>query len=323
MKAFERLPAILCGVLLSAGAACAAEPAPMMKVHDLASAFQQVADRNAGNPEAAVRDFRKTIVPRFPQFYGPQRYRGKLTEAERDAQVAKAFAAFPALREAYAKKVEGFTRALPQHIATFRAAFPDYPASTDIWFLHSLGEMDGGTRTFNGETFFVFGADVMVQGHGDGDEAAFFHHELFHDYQSLYCDGGPVWAGLWTEGLATYVSKRLNPKASDAELLLDLPLGLVPDTRRQMRRALDDLHAKLDSTDREAVAGLFERRGDTTGLPARRAYYLGYLVAEEIGKEMSMRQMAKLDCESAHKAVVGAVEKLRRVHAVAGNSHAP
>jgi len=291
--------------------AAAGPAAPVMKVHDLATAFQQVADRNAGKPDAAVRDFRETIVPRFPQFYGPQRYQGRMTEAQRDAQLAKAFAGFPAIRDAYARKVAGFTRDLPRHIATFRAEFPDYPAATDIWFLHSLGEMDGGMRTFKGEKFFVFGADVMVQVHGDGDEAAFFYHELFHDYQALDCGEDRVWSLLWTEGLATYVSKRLNPQASNAELLLDLPRGLVPDTQGQMGRALDDLHAKLDSSDEEANAGLFRRRGDQTGLPARRGYYLGYLVAEDVGKTMSMRQMAKLDCAAVRPVVFAAVERLR------------
>ncbi|VXB49813.1 hypothetical protein [Massilia sp. 9I] len=303
---------ILLSTALSVPSAQAAAAAPVMKVNDLATAFQQVADRNAGAPDAAARDFRETIVPRFPQFYGLQRYGGKLTEAQQDARVAKAFADFPAIRGAYIKKVADFTRDLPRHIASFRAEFPDYPASTDIWFLHSLGEMDGGTRTFDGKRFFVFGADVMVKAHGNGDEAAFFHHELFHDYQALQCGSQDrVWSLLWEEGLATYVALRLNPKASEAELLLDLPIGLVPDTRRQLGRALDDLHAKLDSSAEEALAGLFQRRGDLTGLPARRGYYLGYLVAEEIGKGMSMRQMAKLDCESARKAVADAVEKLR------------
>ncbi|MCD2518219.1 hypothetical protein LQ564_18075 [Massilia sp. G4R7] len=57
-------------ILLSAACAVpstrAAEPALTMKVLDLASAFQQVADRNAGKPDAAVADFKATIVPRFP-----------------------------------------------------------------------------------------------------------------------------------------------------------------------------------------------------------------------------------------------------------------
>ncbi|RLM48420.1 hypothetical protein DVK02_19520, partial [Halobellus sp. Atlit-31R] len=129
------------------------------------------------------------------------------------------------------------------------------------------------------------------------------------------CSGTPVWASLWEEGLATYVSKRLNPTASDAELLLDLPKGMVPDTRMQMRRALDDLHAKLDSTDEEATAGLFQRRGDQTGLPARRGYYLGYLVAQEVGKTMGMREMAKLDCAAVRPVVAAAVERLRGAQA--------
>ncbi|MEW6761564.1 MAG: hypothetical protein AB1437_12125 [Pseudomonadota bacterium] len=310
MKSLASL--ILLSAALSAPCADAAGPAaPMMKVHDLASAFQQVADRNAGQPDAAVRDFRETIVPRFPQFYGPQRYQGKVSEEQRDAQYARAFAEFPAIRTAYIEKVEGFTRGLPGHIARFREEFPDYPATTDIWFLHSLGEMDGGVRTLGGKQYFVFGADVMTQVHGDGDEAAFFHHELFHDYHTLQCGGDLVWSQLWREGLATYVSKRMNPKASDAELLLDMPSGLVPDTRRQMRRALVDLHAKLDSSDGTAMAGLFQRRGDQTGLPARRGYYLGYLVAEEVGKTMSMRQMAKLDCDASRKAIMAALDRLR------------
>ncbi|QOY95272.1 hypothetical protein IM543_05230 [Massilia sp. UMI-21] len=216
------------------------------------------------------------------------------------------------MRDAYVQKVARFTRELPGHIASFRAAFPDYPAKTDVWFLHSLGEMDGGTRTFDDRTHFIFGADVMVKVHGQGDEAAFFHHELFHDYHDTGCKSEPVWVSLWGEGLATYVSKQLNPTANNAELLLDFPPNLVADTRKELKRALDDVHAKLDSEDRSDYAGLFfGRDGGAGGLPARRGYYLGYLVAEEIGKDLSIQQMAKLDCGAARTAVTAALERLR------------
>ena len=95
-----------------------------------------------------------------------------------------------------------------------------------------------------------------------------------------------------------------------------MPRNLVADTQKQLGRAWDDLYGKLESEDATARAGLFMGRGgDGTGLPARRGYYLGYLVADEIGKTMSMQQMAKLQCEAAHQAVVGAVEKLRSAHA--------
>ena len=311
----------LLGSFLCAATFAADRPQALpMQVHDLATPFVQVWDRNAGKTDADfVQDFKASLGSRFPAFYDAKRFEGWRTPAQHDAEIAKARAEFPAMRAAYLKKVTRFSQDLPGHIASFRMAFPDYPAKTDIWFLHSLGEMDGGTRTFDGKTYFIFGADAMVKYHGDGDEAAFFHHELFHDYHDTGCKSEPVWTSLWGEGLATYVAKRMNPSANNSELLLDIPRNLVADTQKHLGRAFEDLHGKLESEDRTVYAGLFQGRGgDGTDLPARRGYYLGYLVAEEIGKEMSMQQMAKLDCQAAHTAVVGAVEKLRAVHAVAG-----
>lgn len=315
---FPHLFVLLLGAAFTAGAAAGTPaPAPVMKVHDLASGFTTVFDRNAGKPDADfLQDFKASVASRLPGFYGAERFKGRRSAEQRDADLAKARAEFPAMREAYMKKVARFTQDLPAHIASFRAAFPDYPAATDVWFLHSLGEMDGGTRNIDGKVYFIFGADVMVKVHGDGDEAAFFHHELFHDYHDMGCKSEPIWASLWNEGLATYVAKRMNPSANDAELLLDFPRNLVAATRKELQRALDDVQGKLDSEDQAVYAGLFYGSGnDGTGLPARRGYYLGYLVAEEVGKGMSMQQMAKLDCGAARTAVLGAVDKLRAAHA--------
>lgn len=100
-------------------------------------------------------------------------------------------------------------------------------------------------------------------------------------------------------------------KTDEDQMLMNLPANMAQETRRQLARALDDLHAKLDSTDQEAYNGLFLRKGDSTGLPARRGYYLGMLVAEEAAKTMSLQQLAKLDCEAVRPVVVAAVERLR------------
>ncbi|MEX5746580.1 hypothetical protein [Massilia sp. X63] len=306
-------PLLFFGAALSAGAAGLPAQPPAMKVHDLASGFTTVFERNVGKPDADfIQDFKASVAARLPGFYGAERFEGRRSAGQRDADLAKARSEFPAIREAYANKVARFTAELPGHIASFRAAFPDYPATTDVWFLHSLGEMDGGTRNIDGKVYFIFGADVMVKVHGNGNEAAFFHHELFHDYHNMDCKTEPIWASLWNEGLATYVAKRMNPSANNAELLLDFPRNLVADTRKELKRALDDVQGKLDSEDQAVYAGLFYGSGnDGTGLPPRRGYYLGYLVAEEVGKGMSLQQMAKLQCDAARSAVVGAVERLR------------
>ena len=141
MKNLLCFPLILLGAALPA-AASLPNPAPM-KVHDLASGFSAVWERNEGKSDAAfIQDFKTSVAARLPGFYGAARFNGRRSETQRDADLARARAEFPAMRAAYAQKVERFTRQLPGHIASFRTAFPDYPATTDVWFLHSLGESE-------------------------------------------------------------------------------------------------------------------------------------------------------------------------------------
>lgn len=321
VKRIFRTPLILLGALMAAGAvgtahANGAALPPVMKVHDLASPFVEVWDRNAGRPdEDFIRDFKSTVAAKFPAFYGVERYAGKKTEAQRDAEIAAARAAFPALREVYTQKVARFNQELPTHIASFRKLFPDYEAKNDLWLVHSLGEMDGGKRRLNGEMVFIFGADMIARNHRQDASPFFFHHELFHDYQPMQCTRWAVWTALWQEGLASHVARQLNPAATDDEMLLNLPPNMAADTRKQMGRALDDLYAKLDSTDEQAYSGLFLRKGDDSGMPARRGYYMGMLVAEEAAKSMSLQQLAKLPCDEVRPVVVAAVERLRAAHA--------
>ena len=71
--------------------------------------------------------------------------------------------------------------------------------------------MDGGTRSVKGQRYLVFGADVMARVTTPGRERPFFHHELFHVYnEKFFSECDPLWCALWMEGLAVYVSERLN-----------------------------------------------------------------------------------------------------------------
>ena len=73
----------------------------------------------------------------------------------------------------------------------------------------------------------MFGADVIARVHGDRDVRPFFHHELFHLLHGrTFSDCGALWCALWNEGLATFVAHRLNPAASDDQLLLTQPVPL-------------------------------------------------------------------------------------------------
>jgi hypothetical protein len=265
-------------------------------------------------PNEQIAEFKKTVGARFPEFYGVSRYGGKRSQAEQDKVIANAINSFGPIRQAYIDKVNAFGTDLRRHISSFQAAFPDFKSDTPIYLLHSLGEMDGGTRDLAGKNHLIFGAEQMVRYHGNGNESAFFHHELFHIHHSAQmgqCPEAGVWKSLWSEGLASYVSSVLNPHASDKEMLLDLPSGVVAATRAQMPVALAQLEKVLDSEDGELYGELFTMSGKSRGLPARRGYYLGYLVAAEAGKSRDLSSLAKLNCKEARAVVNSALNQLQ------------
>lgn len=307
---------LLLAVLLGGAALSARAAPPAIELHSIAADFAAFWDATQAMPPAdRVAAFKRQVGARFPAFYDIERYQGERTQAQQDELIGRALDRFGKQRQAYLDKVKRFDADLPRHIASFTATFPDFQPRVETWFLHSLGEMDGGTREFNGKAYLIFGADMMTAVHGDGDESAFFHHELFHihhDAVSPECPGQGMWQPLWREGLATYVSKVMNPAATEAEMLLEFPSGTLAVTKARLHASLADLEKVLDDTDEKYNAPLFGTRRDDTGLAPRRGYYLGYLVAREIGATRDVRAMARLTCAEARPLVIDAVRKLKQ-----------
>ncbi len=298
------------------GVTLIAAAAPPPTIHNIAQDFVVFWDATQTIPrDMRVEEFKRRVGAQFPAFYGIERYGGKRTQGQQDMIIGRTFDKFGSERTAYLATVARFDAELPRHISTFAEAFPGFHPDVEIWFLDSLGEMDGGTRDFNGQRYLIFGADLMAKLHGGGDEAPFFHHELFHVYQdavSPECEGQGTWQALWREGLAVYVSKQLNPGASEKEMLLDFPAGSLAVTKAHLYESYADIEKVLDDGDEKYYGPLFNTDKDSTGLAPRRGYYLGYLVAQEIGKTHDLRTMAALDCADARKLVVNAVQKLKR-----------
>lgn len=282
-----------------------------VQVRNLAGAFAATWDATQQLPMAErIAAFKQQVASQYPEFYAASRFE---TEEKQDARIARAIENFGPIRQAYLDKVNNFGAAMPVHVATFRKAFPDFELRMPTSLVHSLGEMDGGTRRLgDGKVHLIFGADVMTLVHRDSDEAAFFHHELFHTHHDNvgHCESDAVWNALWREGLATYVSYALNPKANKQELLLDFPKGMVEATQAQLPKAWKHLQQVLDSTDRPTYSELFMLNGPKADLPRRRGYYLGYLVASDAAKTHDMQSMARLGCAEAHALVEATVKKL-------------
>jgi hypothetical protein len=295
--------------------AAAAEPErerASLTIINLADDFTAFYDATVGLPTAErVAAFKRDIASLFSEFYGVERYEGEVTQEEYDERITEAIESFGEIREEYIAKVERFGGDLDVNVASFLEAFPDFETDAEIHLLHSLGEMDGGTRMFGDKPHLIFGADGMVRYHSWENETPFFHHELFHLHHSRFfeeCEEN--WCALWVEGLATLVSERMNPGAAPEELLLDFPPGLVAATEENLGASLAHLRTVLFSTESKDYRGLFTPQDDGTGLPGRRGYYLGLLVARELAKTHELGALSRISNEEVKPLLIATVDAL-------------
>ena len=142
--------------------------------------------------------------------------------------------------------------------------------------------------------------------------APFFHHELFHLLHHRTFKGcEQLWCNLWTEGLAVYVASRLNPSADDRALLLNSPVPLRPLVESHKQEAVCAVRALLVSAEPKDYAPLFlGGKAFSAELPARFGYYVGYLVAKDLGRTRSLRQLAALRNEEVKTLVMASLDRM-------------
>ncbi len=192
---------------------------------------------------------------------------------------------------------------LPRELGAFRKTFPKFRCSVPVYFLYSAGAFDGATREVSGKNALMFGLDVIAR--LEEELSPLVAHELFHVYHGEVVDESPkvfYWS-MWEEGLASYVSRRLNPGIPEAKIccLPAIESAAVPTL------AAGAL-ALLDSASREDYARYFLGGQKDSGIPARSGYYLGYLVASEAGKTHTLEELASW----SPKQVRGAAEQTLR-----------
>jgi hypothetical protein len=296
---------LIAALALLAAPAALAQPQPAAPFVSYAEAFDQFAKETATLPSAErVRAFRAKFNALVPGFYEP---RFGATEARYDAHLEKVLAYYPANRDRFLAAARDFSAAYATADARFRGFFPDYAPSMPIYLLHSLGEMDGGTRELRGKAVAVFGADVIAKIHDRTSIGPFLDHELFHFYHAAYFpDCEALWCSLWQEGLATYVAGRMNPGSDDRALMLTIPRPMRPEVEPRLAEAMCLTRARLDSTSREDYAAFFFGNGKSA-FPPRFGYFIGYLLAKRLGDGMSLEALAKLPPEKVKPLLIGAL----------------
>lgn len=286
------LLALLAALLLTAPSA-ARTLAPLHLV-DLTDDFDAVWTRTEKLPDAErAPAFKAAFAEILPGFYSETRL--KRTAAQYDERLLKGLKAYPDQRADIVRVAGEFDGMFQPARQTFEAQFGPMQGYPPIYLVNSLGEFDGGTRELSGATVLLFGADMIARYHATGRVEPFFHHELFHLYHERAFAGCPqIWCSLWTEGLAVHVAKTLTPDATDDELLLTQPEPIRAQVEANRTAAVCAVVARLDDTSDEAGEALFSFRRMSPELPPRFGYYVGYLVAAELGKTRTPVQLAKV-----------------------------
>lgn len=289
----------LAGAVLLAATPARAATCPTV---DIETPLERLAQRTSSLPEAdQIAAYRRAfLVPHAP-LYRPEVLGQFRPEAlDKAMLVSLQGARAGAARTRTLREVR---QALAGAQNRFRLAFPDFRCAFPIYLMDSLGRLDGAGRRVAGRPALVLGIDQIEQERDVLPLPIFLAHELFHRYHSQVSgfsdDPGEhqaIWRVLWAEGLATYISYRLTPGASVDEALI-APRDLAARAQPQIRTISANLLAHLDQTDHDTYQTYFTY-GDPgvteRGLPWRSGYYAGFLVAQDLGRTRSLRELAAL-----------------------------
>ncbi len=158
----------------------------------------------------------------------------------------------------------------------------------------------------DGRPSLILGVDVI---YGEKPEflGILIHHELFHRYHfqvARFSDDNAehevLWKGLWAEGLATYVSMKLNPPSSLQDALTP-PEDLVMRSQPMLPDVVRELEPNLDRIDPELFSRFFAYRGPEANPPSRVGYYIGALVAKRMAKRHSLVGLAHMSANGVRR----------------------
>jgi hypothetical protein len=290
-------------LLLSAPAKAAGD----LHIVDLTGEFDRFVMATADMPDAQrIKAFEKQIGPIADGFYARDRKPNGY-----DFRVLLQLKTYPQRRNETLSVSRRFNELFAHARQNFEAVFGPVSSKQPVFLLDSMGELDGGTRPLNGGSTLLFGADVIAEVHSGKDLKAFFYHELFHLYrESRETDCAAIWCSLWEEGLATYMSSRLDPTANDDELVLNLPEPIRPAVEANRGRAVCEVKRRLESTADRDFSALFQGDDSLPGFPSRMGYYIGYLVAADAGSRYDLRHLADMSTVEARPLIDAALSRM-------------
>lgn len=285
---------LLAGLALAVSPAAAGpnrDPAYIDLTDDFARAFDEA---KMAEPDRRAQKMRKALRRFRPAFYTAKRFGGSREDFE--ALLGQYLEEYPARRADIAAVSTRFAATVPEAFAAFEREIGPLGDRPPIVLLVSLGSFDGAVRTIKGRDHLLFGADAIHEYHGDMSPRALIHHELAHVYHNeTYDFCRELWCLLWSEGMAVHIAERLNPGASDQELLLTVPEPIRPELETNRDVAVCAALARLDSTASRDKAAIFSFTRLGPGLPPRFGYLMGKWVVDDLAKTHTLAELISMN----------------------------
>jgi len=267
--------------------------AGLLKTFDLVPILFRCFDAFPTEKQQRVRLFAEGVIQSYPEIYRrPDVFKTDPLTLEKYLDQVTPY--LPAIRKIHAR----FIKECEPIEVSFCARFPDFNRSqAEIYLMLSLFRFDGKIPHDNPRALFL-GLDGLAKFHGASlPLGVILSHELFHLYHFQVnalpapIDPIPLYRLVWQEGLATYASASLNPKATMADVLLDPQLAR--DGPKYVPAVARALLTQLESTNDEATDRyLSYRRGSQ--IPSRMGYLIGYDIVARLAPTTSLVELARL-----------------------------
>jgi len=302
--------------------AIAEVPRPPFKVIDVMPTFWKFWDTTAKeSTDKRVQGFFDTVVAAYPDLFRHGMIAsGTLTDLgsvpEVQARVAKYLedvsAFIPTMRLITITFRDDFWR----YVQEFSKTFSDYAPATPVYFSVSLFGFSGGLRISGENTGLYFGVDQLARIYrSTGNLKLIIQHELFHQYHYQIApeivEDRAAWAFMWEEGLATYVSQRMNPGTTVDQALV-MPDRLAELARPHLNKLARRLLDQADSTNPNDYLDLFSLVQGPSGSSGASGYFVGYLVAEKLARTRSLADLVHLRGPDLKMAVLSALGELEK-----------
>jgi len=312
--------AVSCGIVLVASVTLSlpVHAAVDCTIVDLMPSFwQALADKDAPTR------MRTVVIDPHPDLYND-----KYVDVPNDASWPDDLARDKSYVEGHRAEVNAAEQFLvtnvPRYMREFRKTFPDYRCDFTFYIAPSFGHMDGSAATVNGQHRIIFAPDVIPRLHKLDDLKVLIDHETFHIYhhQATGVFGAgeeaipTIESALWGEGLATYVSWRMNPSVTLDTALLQP--GIPEGTKPYLQNVASELLARLQEKNESDYARFFMGGKPRDAFPRRAGYYVGFLIADHLSKRYNLTELAHLDGSAVHNEIVS---ELQRLQAIADTTH--